>query len=288
GVGLAARGEVVVVVARVAAGDHVGDEDAAVGDAGGRERRGLGRRVVAGRTVDQDPDRVVVVDARVVDRQGPRRERRTVARVPLHARDVGDPDAEGPVAEAARNQVAVLALVDGEPGDVRAADRALGVDVRDPGGRVDAVRVDRHARDVHRDRIVLPTDYRDDHTELVAQVLVVGGDPLVADGGRLDRDLVGTGAAQVQVLVDRQHGRARRAGPLRVGTGADRDRVAGRGVLDRVADALIAGVRTARALLPDGQRLRAAATLRSRGKRQRGQGGHDHQRQLASHVVLPS
>ena len=90
---------------------------------------------------DQDADRVVAVDARVIDRQGARRDR---LRGRLHARDVGDPDPERVVAEAARDGVPVRALVDVEPGDVGAGDRALRVEEDDAGGGVHAVRVDGH------------------------------------------------------------------------------------------------------------------------------------------------
>ena len=65
---------VVVVLARVAADDLVVDQDAAVRDAGRPSAATVWRRrVVAGRAVDQHADRVVVVDARVVDRQRARR-----------------------------------------------------------------------------------------------------------------------------------------------------------------------------------------------------------------------
>ena len=58
----------------------------------------------------------------------------------------------------------------------------------------------------------LVADHGDDHAAAVAQVGVVGGDPVVADVARLDRDQVGSGAAERQVLADRQH-RACRASP---------------------------------------------------------------------------
>ena len=72
-VDLAAGGEVVVGLARVAARDLVVGQDRHVVDPRRRQRRRLARRVVARRAVDEDADRVVLLDARVVDRERARR-----------------------------------------------------------------------------------------------------------------------------------------------------------------------------------------------------------------------
>ncbi len=119
-VGVARRRQrrVVVVLARVASDDLVVREDRVVDDARRHERcrRQRVRRVVARRAVDEHADRVVGVDARVVDRQRAHEILRLDLRPLLlpGGGDVRDADAERIAPEAAGDVEAVRALVEHE------------------------------------------------------------------------------------------------------------------------------------------------------------------------------
>jgi len=158
--------------------------------------------------------------------------------------------------------VAVGALVDVQSGDARAVQRAGRVAEDDAGGRVDAVRVERDAGDVDRDRSAHLAEDADDVALVRAEARVVAGDAIPADALRLDRDEVGPGALESQALLDDQCRATGRARALGVGARADEDRVAGVGVADRAADRAIAGGRTILTVVVDRERGRRNDTRR--------------------------
>ena len=93
GLGTPAGGtrRVVEVLARVAPGDLVVRQDRAHLDTGRNDGARLARHEIAGRAVDEDADRVVVVDPGVVDRHRAQRDRRLARRRQrFEARDHGD------------------------------------------------------------------------------------------------------------------------------------------------------------------------------------------------------
>src|SRR5262249_38863813 len=111
-----------------------------------------------------------------------------------------------------------------------------------------------HARDVDRDRCVPVALGEDDHALAATDVGVVLGDAVVLPAVRLDRRLVGAGAADGQALRDLERVATDRARALDVRAGADDGRVAVVRGVARVADARVVRVRALLAVVVDSDR----------------------------------